>query len=84
MQKSVNRSLDDPRLDDVDHALGRPRNPLKASYRNHYAAGSNSDECEFMKSSDWWQEWASRSDHQLTTFVVTQAGRKALADYLNK
>ncbi|WP_319533384.1 hypothetical protein [uncultured Cohaesibacter sp.] len=35
---SVNRSLDDKAMDAIDHALGRPVDPMSESYRNYYCA----------------------------------------------
>ena len=37
MTLTVNRYLADPAMDDVDHALGRPLDPMRESYRNRYA-----------------------------------------------
>lgn len=46
MTRGVNRSLADPQMDDIDHALGRPRDPLGETYRNHYVAPADSEAAE--------------------------------------
>lgn len=33
---TVNRYLKDKAMDHIDHALGRPVDPLRESYRNHF------------------------------------------------
>lgn len=80
----VNRTLEDPMMDDIDHALGRPRNPF-GGYRNHYAANRNSPEAKRMESSPYWQRWTQfDSGGPLVCYRVTKAGRKALSDYLKQ
>ena len=79
---SVNRALDDEGLDDVDHALGRPKDPLKESYRNHYVIGARSPQAAKMQASDWWEETRKINGDADSVFQVTQAGREALAAHL--
>lgn len=78
----VNRSLADPMMDDIDHALGRPRCPF-GGYRSHYAADRDSVEAERMEASPYWQRW-SQIDRggRIVCYRVTMAGREALAEYL--
>lgn len=75
----VNRYLTDPAMDRIDHALGRPLDPLGETYRNYYAA--EPQEAAVMSTSPYWHircRWLSG----LTTFSVTDAGRAALSAYL--
>jgi len=78
MNGPVNRSLGDPALDDVDHALGRPRNPLGETCRNYYAA--DPDTVGF-DGSPWWER-RGNIPGGLVVWRVTAAGRQALADHL--
>lgn len=72
----VNRHIkDNPALDDVDHALGRPHRPFD-SYRDHYATCCPQQKAQ-MRASNWWSEGITRGD--MTFFHVTNAGRAALA-----
>lgn len=71
---------DNPALDDVDHALGRPFRPHD-TYRNHYATDCPEKIAEFEQS-DWWnvgKEW-----NGMTYCYVSDAGRDALAEELAK
>ena len=75
----VNRTIrDNPALDDVDHALGRPLDPF-GGYRNHYVPGCP-EKIAAMRASPWWQEEGQRGD--MTWFSVTDEGRRALAEEL--
>ena len=82
MTRTVNRYLKDKAMDQIDHALGRPINPLKDTFRDHFAAGAASSEAEAMSASPHWREGAS--DGSLTFFHVTAEGRKALSAYLKE
>ena len=79
----VNRSLADPNMDDIDHALGRPKDPLGETYRNHYAADASSPTARRMSSSPYWIN-SGRNSGTLKIFSVSQQGKQALADYLTK
>lgn len=76
---SVDRSIEDPAMDHIDHALGRPFDPMRETYRNHFATdGALADE---FAASPYWEE---RGGHgSMRYFGVTDAGRAALAAYLN-
>lgn len=77
----VNRQIkDNPALDDVDHALGRPFNPHN-TYRNHYATDCPDQIAEF-EASDWWEVNANRDG--MTFCRVSYAGREALRKELSK
>jgi hypothetical protein len=82
MTRGVNRSLADPRMDDIDHALGRPRDPLGDTYRNHYVACADTPEAEHMRWSFHWSEGKPMNDGRDVLFTVTQMGREALAKHL--
>lgn len=77
----VNRSLADPMMDDIDHALGRPTDPLGETFRNYYAANTGGPEAAAFDASPWWRR--GRSDASLTGYIVTDEGRQALADHLS-
>lgn len=75
---SVNRHLVDKPMDHIDHALGRPVDPMGATYRNRFVTdGADADE---LSSSPHWAE--GRRCGEMRYFEVTQAGRQALADHL--
>jgi hypothetical protein len=67
-------------MDRIDHALGRPLDPMAETYRNHYAAGGvpHADE---LAASPHWKE-ARPMPHNQRIFVVTDDGRRALAEHL--
>lgn len=75
---NVNRYLKDKAMDHIDHALGRPVDPMGASYRNHFAAGGSI--AESMAQSEHWTEGKRIGD--LRCFSVSPAGRAALAAHL--
>lgn len=77
----VNRYIkDNPALDDVDHALGRPFDPFD-TYRNHYATSDPEKIAEF-KESGWWN--VSRNSAGMTFCHVSDLGREALKTELEK
>jgi len=79
MQKPINRYLADKMMDHIDHALGRPLDPLAETYRNFYATdGALANE---MAASPFWTE-GKRS--RMRNFCVTRAGREALAAHLRE
>lgn len=73
----INRSLNDKAMDRIDHALGRPLDPLVESYRNFYTTdGALADE---MAASPYWVEGRRGT---LRCFAVSDEGRRALANHL--
>lgn len=75
---SVNRCLEDKAMDHIDHALGRPVDPMKDTYRNRFATdGELADE---FAQSPHWEEHGNQGSMRF--FGVTVAGRAALAAYL--
>ena len=77
----VNRSLEDPHMDDIDHALGRPQSAF-GGYRNHYVVETDSAQCLAMENSECWQKTRTINEGRDTVFQVTDLGRDALACYL--
>lgn len=71
---------DNPALDDVDHALGRPYRPFD-TYRDHYATSCPKLRAVF-RASPWWREGVT--SESMTFFHVTDEGRHALAVELKK
>ncbi|RVG78233.1 hypothetical protein CN221_38215 [Sinorhizobium meliloti] len=76
----VNRYLKDKAIDHIDHALGRPVDPMGETYRNHFATGANSKDAKQFAASPNWKKIVERDD--MAFFAVTDAGRKALKDHL--
>ncbi len=77
----VNRYLEDKTMDQIDHALGRPLDPMVESHRNYYAADPGT--AAEMAASPFWAGGRLISGG-LRGFCVTDAGRKALAEHLRK
>lgn len=74
MPKYINRHLDDEMMDNIDHALGRPENPMDETYRDHFEASAS--EAQSFVDSDYWDQTAP------TFFKVNIYGRRALRSYL--
>jgi hypothetical protein len=73
----VNRYLKNKDMDHIDHALGRPVDPMAETYRNHFAAS----ECEADQfTAPNWVETYRHSN--LVGFRVTDVGRAALKAHL--
>jgi hypothetical protein len=79
---SVNRYLSDNAMDHIDHALGRPIWPLRESYRNYFATDVRSDLASAFNASFHW-ELRNVTPDAMAFYSVTDAGRNALADYLD-
>ncbi|MEZ0003822.1 hypothetical protein [Sinorhizobium fredii] len=79
---SVNRYLKDKSMDHIDHALGRPVDPMGETYRNHFATGVSSPEAKASGASKNWE--LDGLVRGMAYFSVTDAGRKALADHLTQ
>ena len=78
---AVRRSLKDRAMDHIDHAIGRPVWPLRASYRNHFAVEVDSDLAADFEASEHWTK--GRVSGGMAFYHVTDAGRRALAVYLD-
>ncbi len=81
MQLRVNRYLRVPAMDHIDHALGRPLDPMAPTYRNHYAAHADSVEAGVFRVSKHWRE-TGVIPGGLICFQVTDEGRVALKKHL--
>jgi hypothetical protein len=79
---SVNRYLRDKAMDHIDHALGRPLDPMAKTYRNYFAIDGDSDLAREFRTSDHWHEGGR--DGTMSYFTVTHEGREALAAHLNQ
>lgn len=73
----VDRYLENKAMDHIDHALGRPLNPLGETFRNYYATGSRA----FEGDPNWQLEGVSEKSG-MRYYSVTDEGRQALADHL--
>lgn len=78
---TVNRYLTDKAMDRLDHALGRPLDPLGKTYRCYFAVGKDSDLAAEFRASPHWEE-GREVPGGLASFHPTQEGRQALADHL--
>lgn len=77
---SVNRYLEDKAMDHIDHALGRPVDPLAETYRNYFYVVGDTDLRRHMAASPHWQSAGEVTGGEY--FIVTDAGRQALAEHL--
>lgn len=78
----VNRYLEDKDMDHIDHALGRPLNPLGETYRDHYAIDAGSRYAKAFEASPFWEKAEKSAPGRMLYFYVTDAGRAALAKHL--
>ncbi|WP_374413319.1 hypothetical protein [Novosphingobium colocasiae] len=76
----VNRYLKDKAMDHIDHALGRPVDPLAETYRNYFYVIGDTDLRRSMASCPHWES-AGKTDSG-EYFSVTDEGKSALAAHL--
>lgn len=76
----VNRCLKDKAMDHIDHALGRPVDPMAETYRNHFAVDIGSALAHEMSASPHWLKGGVQG--LLRFYSVTDEGRAALRDHL--
>ena len=69
-------------MDAIDHALGRPVDPMVETYRNRYVTGANDKTALAFRTSSHWREYRISDD--TAGFEVTAAGREALRDHLKE
>ncbi|MEC9433989.1 MAG: hypothetical protein VYD87_13890 [Pseudomonadota bacterium] len=83
MSLTVNRHLADPAMDDIDHALGRPLDPMGETYRNRYAVDADDAVriSKMRKDPHWIGPSAARG---VVMFSVSRAGREVLSSYLRR
>jgi len=78
----VNRYLENKAMDRIDHALGRPVDPMAETYRTHFAASVGTDEAIEMAASGHWRDLGAAGDIHM--FSVAPAGRAALSRHLDE
>ncbi|WP_281517485.1 hypothetical protein [Ferranicluibacter rubi] len=71
-------------MDHIDHALGRPVDPMAESYRNYFATAADSEHGKAFAASPYWGTESSIEPSRMTYFFVTEAGRKALRQHLKE
>jgi len=74
----VNRYLKDKAVDRIDHALGRPVDPMGSTDREYYA--TDRPDLDGLIGNPHWRLNTRQGCMQY--FVVTNLGRAALRDYL--
>lgn len=82
MAKQVNRSLKDRAMDRIDHALGRPVDPMAESYRNHFATDADSSTAKEFEASPFWARHGNGAPGGMVFYYVTDEGRAALRRHL--
>ncbi len=76
----VDRYLTDDAMDHIDHALGRPANPLAPTYRNYFAIDEDAPLAAQFRASPHWKLYGFAGD--MAYFSVTEAGKEALVAHL--
>ncbi|WP_246668852.1 hypothetical protein [Agrobacterium rosae] len=71
-------------MDHIDHALGRPVDPMAESHRNHFATDADSEQAEAFAASPYWDTHGRTTPGQMAFFFVNRAGRQALKDHLKQ
>lgn len=79
---SVDRYLSNETFDHIDHALGRPIDPLGDTYRNRYVIDVRNPEVSDFRSSPFWKEDGRIGD--MIYFRVTDHGALALFAHLKQ
>ena len=74
----VNRYLENKAMDHIDHALGRPLDPMQESYRNYFATYGG----EEFAGSPYWKRTGKQGN--MVWYGVTDEGRAALRDHLRE
>jgi hypothetical protein len=82
MSRQVNRYLKDKAFDHIDHALGRPVDPLVESYRNHFAVDADSNTAKEFDASPFWGRNGKGAPGGMAFYHVTAEGRHALKQHL--
>ena len=76
----VNRYLENKAMDHIDHALGRPVDPMGETYRNYFYVIGDSELRQEMAASPHWTDDNGKGDG--CYFSVTDEGREALFEHL--
>lgn len=75
-----NRYLENKEMDHIDHALGRPVDPIGETYRNYFYVTGDTELRRHMTHSRHWT--CTGNIDGGAYFAVTDDGRIALADHL--
>lgn len=78
----VNRYLENKAVDHIDHALGRPVDPLSETYRNYFYVIGDTELRRHFAHSPHWRCTGHTEDGAY--FAVTDAGKHALAAHLKQ
>ena len=84
MSRQVNRYLKDKAMDHIDHALGRPVDPLVESHRNHFAVDAESKTAKEFDASPFWSRNGRGAPGGMAFYYVTVEGRQALKQHLKE
>lgn len=79
---TVDRYLKNKAFDHIDHAIGRPVDPLVESHRNYFATDKDSEIARGFAASPFWALNGIRDD--MAYYRVTSAGREALVKHLKE
>ena len=71
-------------FDRIYHALGRPNDPLKPSFRNHFVISLDSEIAQGFQTSPNWELSMTINDNQDGVFRVTDEGRIALSAWISR
>lgn len=74
----INRNLKDKGANLIDHALGRPVDPLRASFRNYFVTTVGAPEAVHMAASPHWNIGKFGGTDSVS-FTVNDVGRKYLS-----
>jgi len=80
MAATADRYLKDKSFDRIDHALGRPVDPMAETYRDYFAVNAGSSMVAAFDASPHWRRGDDGGG--VVFFHVTDEGRKALAVHL--
>nr|WP_244868007.1 hypothetical protein [Vannielia litorea] len=69
-------------MDNIDHALGRPVDPLAETFRNHFYTGLGTPEADEFAASPCWR--MGRRVGGSAYFHVTRHGREVLKAHLRE
>ena len=78
----VNRYLKDKAMDRIDHALGRPIDPMAETYRDYFATAAEGAQAAQFRASPHWDQGVIRDD--MAWFHVSDDGRAALREHLRE
>lgn len=84
MHKPVDRYLKDRDMDHIDHALGRPVDPMAETYRNYFATDADGATAKEFDASAYWVKGQNERPGRTSYYYVTDEGRAALARHLKE